>query len=237
MVTELWIQNGIPTHYFRMECKHSENGHIFQSTKKVNTLGNITLHLHNSGCFGCVQLFTCPHTEVKTSAKHDRCGMKLCQSCQEFSWWEFLSETSSLPTALLDILLVMISGQWAAIFKWFFNFQKILQQRKETIMQPPCRSLCHTGLVFWPNLSANSSAEREVSRRTVMGAWFGPQRFKVYLCKMMFCKAGYRNRRVLEQSLEGKDKWGITRKDNLFSHLINISCLPLKISVIGVRRL
>lgn len=128
-MTELCIQNGIPTHYFRIESKHT-----FQSTKKVNILWNITLYLHNSGGFRCVQLFYLSWYQVKTSAKHDRCGMKLCQNCQEFSWWEFLSETS-LPTALLDVLLVIFSGQWAVIFKRYCNKGK-----------RPSRS--HSGEVF-----------------------------------------------------------------------------------------
>lgn len=55
----------------------------------VNSFSHIALYLLTSGFFGCVQLPP-PNMEMKSSAKHGRCGIKLFQSCQEFSWWEFL---------------------------------------------------------------------------------------------------------------------------------------------------
>lgn len=140
---ELWIENGILTHYFGMECKHSENVPIFLSTKKKNIHWGISQNTYiTQGVLDVCSFFTCPDTEVKTSANHDRCGMKPCQSCQEFSWWEFLSETSSQPTALLDVLLVIISGQWAAIFK------RLCSKGKRPSCSHPAEASATQGLSF-----------------------------------------------------------------------------------------
>lgn len=56
----------------------------------VNSVSHITLYLHTSGFFGCVELSPLSDMEVKSSVKHSRCGMKLFQSRQKLSWWEFL---------------------------------------------------------------------------------------------------------------------------------------------------
>lgn len=181
-----------------MECKHSENVHIFQSTKKANTLGNITLYPHNSGGFGCVHFYLPWYRSENLCHEQDSCGMKLCQSCQEFSWWEFHSETSSPPTALLDVLLVIISGQWAAIFKRFCN------RGKRPSCSHPAGASAMQGLHFDP--ACQPFAEREVSRRTVMGAWLVLRDSKFFCVRWCFARQDTEmNKCVLEHSVEGKE--------------------------------
>ena len=169
--------------------------------------------------------FPTPHphsnTEVKSSAKHGRCGMKLFQSCQEFSQWDFIFLKHLLhPQLRWFFFWLLLFRQWTAMFKR-------LCRKGEG---PPCGHAGEAsatqvwethGLGLYSNLSAHSSAEREVGSKTLMGAWFGPQRLKVYVWKTRHDTEI--NTSVLEESLEGKDKWGIRRKGHLFSQIINIS--------------
>lgn len=118
---------------------------FFRALKRWKLWGISHYTYITQGVLDVYSFLTWPNTEVKTSAKHDRCGMKLCQSCQEFFYGEnFFPETSPLPTALLDALLVIISGQWAAIFRRFCN------NGKRSSSSHPAEASATQGLYFDP---------------------------------------------------------------------------------------